>query len=308
MSFKRVKDRGSKRTSTTIDRFEGSHYGVGKADQWKGYGYVSDFNFLEGKMSVRQGAIKNADSGKSSSIESVFNVRIGSSNRIGVIHNGTMDLQDVNTSVDSVVSVRDWDLYYPFTTNSNDFSGNGYDGTDTDMSYTGEVAVFDGLTSRIKIPDAADVWGGASSWAVGMWFKATAFVDGDALLGHWGNAGSRSIWLELMSNPTVRLRYTLDGTQAVFNASYLKADWVAGTWYYLTLSFEGTELSLYVDGVLDRTLDLGGVIFEEDATNIYLGRRLSGSFYEGSLDTVMFWDRSLSADEVKFVYDNYKHS
>jgi hypothetical protein len=98
MSFKPIKDRGSKRTSLTIDRFAGSHYGVGKTDQWKGYGYVTDFNFFEDKMSLRHGAIKNDDSGESESMESIFNVLIGGESRIAVFHGGVMDVQDVNTS------------------------------------------------------------------------------------------------------------------------------------------------------------------------------------------------------------------
>lgn len=97
MSFKPVKDRGSKRTSVTINEFAGSHYGVGKTDQWKGYSYNSDFNFFEGKMSLRQGAIKNDDSGKSNSIETVFNMLIGDNNLIGIIHGGILDLSTINT-------------------------------------------------------------------------------------------------------------------------------------------------------------------------------------------------------------------
>ena len=97
MSFKPVKDRGSKRTSVTIDEFAGSHYGVGKTDQPKGFAYVSDLNHFEGKMSLRQGAIKNSDTGKSSSMQGIFNIRIGNSNRIGVVHGGVLDVQDINT-------------------------------------------------------------------------------------------------------------------------------------------------------------------------------------------------------------------
>lgn len=97
MSFKRVKDRGSKRTSLTIDQFEGSHYGVGKTDQPKEFAYVSDFEFLAGKMGRRFGARKNADSGKSSTIQSIFSIRIGGVNLIGAAHNGILDVQSVNT-------------------------------------------------------------------------------------------------------------------------------------------------------------------------------------------------------------------
>ena len=98
MSFKPIKDRGSKRTSVTIDRFAGCHYGVGWTDQWKGYCFGSDFNFFEDKMSLRAGAIKNADTGKSDTIEGVFNILIGGVSRIGVLHGGVLDIQDVNTS------------------------------------------------------------------------------------------------------------------------------------------------------------------------------------------------------------------
>jgi len=97
MSYKPVKDRGSKRTSVTISEFAGSHYGVGLTDQWKGYSFNSDFDFFDKKMTLRHGSIKNDSSGKSNDIDTIFNMLIGDNNLIGAIHGGVLDLVSVNT-------------------------------------------------------------------------------------------------------------------------------------------------------------------------------------------------------------------
>ena len=97
MSFKPSQDKHSKRTSFTIDNFAGAHYGVDATDQSRQYAFVSDFDFLGNVMSMRAGCIKNVPTGEASTIESLFNIKIGKSNWIGIVHNGILDLQSVNT-------------------------------------------------------------------------------------------------------------------------------------------------------------------------------------------------------------------
>jgi hypothetical protein len=67
---------------------------------------------------------------------------------------------------------------YNFNGNSNDSSGNGYNGTDTAITYSlangrfGQGAGFNGSSSRILVPAGARV-GALSAFAIHVWFKTT---------------------------------------------------------------------------------------------------------------------------------------
>jgi hypothetical protein len=75
---------------------------------------------------------------------------------------------------------------------------------------------------------------------------------------------------------------------------------VAGRWYFLTITSDGTTKKLYVNGTLEGS---GSANRGLAAGPTYLGS-LSGSskFYSGVMDETAIWAKALSASEVQALY------
>ncbi|MFW6119179.1 MAG: LamG-like jellyroll fold domain-containing protein [Planctomycetota bacterium] len=77
----------------------------------------------------------------------------------------------------------------------------------------------------------------------------------------------------------------------------------AGRWYHLAGVWDGSELSLYVDGRLDasESTDVGAL--PTNSFPVLLGTNHAGDqFYNGLMDEVLIYDRALSAEEIRGRY------
>ena len=73
----------------------------------------------------------------------------------------------------------------------------------------------------------------------------------------------------------------------------------SGAWHYITGTFNGTYMSLYVDGEL-KAAKVSSSPSTEIGSQFGLGS--TANFFNGSIDEVRFWNRSLSAEEVREQY------
>ena len=73
-----------------------------------------------------------------------------------------------------------------------------------------------------------------------------------------------------------------------------------GTWHHVVGVYDGTEIRLYVDGLLDSSSTVGPQSIDVAAALVYLGRNFSANFlgFTGNIDEVMIYTRALSDIEV----------
>ncbi len=71
-----------------------------------------------------------------------------------------------------------------------------------------------------------------------------------------------------------------------------------GNWHHVAVSYDGTNIKLYVDGVADGS---GSVTLNTSGTVLRLGRRndpAGGEYFTGMLDEVRVWSLSKSVTEI----------
>jgi hypothetical protein len=80
-----------------------------------------------------------------------------------------------------------------------------------------------------------------------------------------------------------------------------------GKWYHLAGTYDGKTSSIYVNGKLEKSMPLKGLMRADKAPVLLGGGHLgSGEFgnqftVTGTIDDVMIWNRALSADEVRSI-------
>jgi hypothetical protein len=77
------------------------------------------------------------------------------------------------------------------------------------------------------------------------------------------------------------------------------------TWQLVSCSYDGSVASLYVNGTLIGSQNsLGGTIYSGSTQNLTIGYLEPGiRYFNGTIDDVAIWNRSLSATEISTLYN-----
>jgi len=189
-----------------------------------------------------------------------------------------------------------------------DWSGNSHNGTPNDNAiYTSSGKLkgsysFDGAGSdRITCENFNF---SADNFSISAWIK---IEDGDQamIVTRSGNnfaAGDTGVRFQMQATGTVQLH--------ISNGTVGSDGWVSSTntvndgeWHHVVAVRKGTEAHIYIDTAKDSDLSMpsGSCDYEDYLT---IGGSTSGvRIFNGSIDEVAIWNRSLTDQEVNILYD-----
>ena len=198
--------------------------------------------------------------------------------------------------------------YYKMEGNSTDSAGSN-SGTDTDITYStgnGKIeqgAGFNGITSKIIIDNDASL-NFTSALTVSTWITRTGTLRDRRI---FSNLDGTNGWI-LMSNdvsPYTQLKgYIKIGTTLYqINGGTAMAE---NTLYLATLTYDGSNIRLYLNGVSDATaVAATGSITTNTATKkIGVNENGNNQFWSGNIDECGVWSRALTPDEVTELYNS----
>ena len=184
-------------------------------------------------------------------------------------------------------------------TTVNDISGNGMNGTLSNVTTSATAFTFNGSNSQVSIPDNAVLEPGTGNWTIEVWFKPT--VVSGTLLGKYNNGGN-----------TANISYALR-----MGANYIRADFSNGTtgftsdnytltpnnWVQMVYVWNKTNNVLYTysNGVIKqtKTITISGIL--NSITNLFLGSYNGGEYpqyFNGQIGVVRMYNKPLTDSEV----------
>ena len=183
--------------------------------------------------------------------------------------------------------------YYQFDQSSGtsleDATGN-YDGTTSgdpqwvtsdallvEMAPPGNAMTLDGTDDYVQMPYALDP--NSTAFSVETWFKLDNIIFSTQVL--IDNIDSSMPWLDVNSK---KLRTCLGGSCESGN-SVLSS----GVWYHAALTYDGTTLSMYLNGQLEYS-EATSISHSEEDFILGVYRNYSALIMDGSLDELRFWN------------------
>ena len=198
--------------------------------------------------------------------------------------------------------VAHWKLDETSGTTASDASGNGHNGTLSNMDpatdwVTGRVAGgldFDGVNDYVNIGNSFSPNGAITVCA---WVKPSS--NGvDRQIVSKGFDGTKTQW-ELKTTSAgglVSFRHWAPGAVGVQSIHTL----VPGVWTHLTGTYDGATWKIYWNGVLDNQNAASGQV--PTTKNLYIGavdiNGTPGQFWRGVIDDVRIYNRALAAAEI----------
>ena len=187
-----------------------------------------------------------------------------------------------------------------------DLSGNNNHGTIYGATRVqegfGRALLFDGvddyvIANTINVPYLT-----ISAWV--KWFKFFPDGTGHAIVSNSNNAQDGYMLYQAVASPYNRIRAFVYTTSLVAFDS--KTQFNTNEWYHIVLTYDGSFIKLYINGVLDNRAAQSGTI--KATTNPFLigsTYTTTGAKFNGTIDEVLIYNRALSDDEIKAIYNYY---
>ena len=242
--------------------------------------------------------------------------RLGSTGGTGIIYFD--DIQLVIPVEASDPGTDDLLARYEMENNVLDSSGNGLNGTlkgtvnggptyAAGLTGYGMALVVDGNDDCVDLGEREE-FNPAGSFSISIWARISDWST------NWGhvmiaNRGEGTVGWQIRRYSSNSLSFTTRGISnddMNSNATPPLREWFNVTCVY---DSEARTKSIYIDGALDKTVNMTGDVTQIPATthNTYIGARANSDntgregFFKGMLDQIMLYDRALSAGEAKFL-------
>jgi len=156
----------------------------------------------------------------------------------------------------------------------------------TDYIDCGSPSLFDDLTS----------------FSFSCWFNSDLKSQDRGILGKWLSGTDRSFALNLETSGNIRF-VVRNSSQTAVSTYINTSDWSTGNWYNVIGVYDGTNVKVYLDGVLKDTASLTGTVL--NTTHPFrIGKYHSTTAtFSGKISQVCFFDYTLSTDQRNYLYN-----
>lgn len=138
----------------------------------------------------------------------------------------------------------------------------------------------------------------ASNWTMAAWFNSPGANDGGIVgIGSVGNT-DKAVWMEITAAGNFKFGYYADDVGAGWSASN-----TLNTWCFGAMTFNSSLLQTgYVNGLSVGTHTSTGSYSGDNSGRIGFGRQPAGNPSNAIIDSVLIYNRVLSADEIMALY------
>jgi hypothetical protein len=192
--------------------------------------------------------------------------------------------------------------YYPFNGNANDESGNRNNGDVVEAKLTRDrfgninCAYKCGENAFIQVLDSRSLRSPVRAMSFTGWYNAENDYYGGYPLFSKSNKETPGQY---------QLMWIGNGFQLTFgeNKINFECEFKNNKWYFVAFSWDGEKINFYLDGVLIGTEAMKGTLNGDDMP-LLLGSAIPEEkrFFMGAIDDFRFFNRPISADEVKAFY------
>ena len=191
-------------------------------------------------------------------------------------------------------------------TTINDLSGNGLNGTMSNISFTSPYFSYNGSSSQVSVADNSLLEPGSGDWTMEVWVNQTTSGN-DVVLGKFETGGaSADVSYSIRTTGTAYYAQMGSGsgsgsTLFVNSTSYTGT---LDTWYQLVYVFTNVAantLQTFVNGSSIGTVNHSLASILETSTNLYIGSYNNGEYpqwFDGKVGITRLYSSALTSSEV----------
>ncbi len=157
---------------------------------------------------------------------------------------------------------------------------------------------FNGSGEYVNLTSALGNFG-TSDFSIAFWAKETT----GGIVFTKRTSCSDSNFIEIRVTTVIKAELDQDGSGTNYNLVNGVAAMNDGAWHHVVITRVGPTVSLYRDGVLDKTQSGAGTTSLSNSIVSSMGGNSPCSYvFNGNLDEIALYNRSLTADEISGMY------
>ena len=188
------------------------------------------------------------------------------------------------------------------TTNGNTLTAFGLTSTTDRFGTTNAAYSFNGTSSYLTRSSIGHTFTQAGSFSVSIWIKRVNNVTGNVAIMSGTTTSLNFIWL-----------VQCDATKAIFGTNKQQSAWfwtnastnyVINEWEHYVGVYTANTMTFYRNGFLQGTTTNTHTNVNQAILPIWIGRGVSGNYFNGSLDDIGIWNRALTPNEITVLYQS----
>jgi hypothetical protein len=193
--------------------------------------------------------------------------------------------------------------YWPFCGNANDASGNGNNGTVNGATLTTDrfgnansAYSFDGVNDYISANGSYPL--GNSSRSISAWLYVNQFVIDAGIVG-WGQFNTNS-YSAIGISPVLGKLFYWTYSNDITSSQQINSN----QWIHVAVTYDQNinNGKIYINGVLDVSANISPIATILGDLNIGRSLQNNGTYFNGKLDDISIYNRSLSAGEIQQLF------
>jgi len=185
-------------------------------------------------------------------------------------------------------------LVYYHSLDSATSGGSPFNVTFTPDGKVNGAGVFNGTSSYIDLGQLSYIKG-QPDFSLAVWVKPN-FEETSGTRYYVMSDGNTLSMFNL--NTVNGWRLPLRTTVGTVRLDISNLNWVPNTWHMIAITYDGSSVKGYWDGVLKTTLSITGNTFSDTLTAKIGVSGINTSFFSGQIDAMSIFDYALSADQV----------
>jgi hypothetical protein len=198
-------------------------------------------------------------------------------------------------------------------TTTTDSAGGGHDGTllvdgegESGPTWSpgieGNAIIFDGTDDYVQVSDHVDLQ--SDAWSLDFWLNRSGAGTNYPRILHkrlLNDAGAdlESGWqLVQLSDGSNEVNFAIRSDIETVGL-YSQESFDTDTWYHVVATFDGEWARFYINGYLYGSFKMSSDFDASSSDFIIGGGPGEGSFFDGAIDELAYYDRALSTDEVR---------
>ena len=169
-------------------------------------------------------------------------------------------------------------------------------------------SAFDFVSANSEKVDMGFISQPSTAMTVSFWFNADVMptTEDDILVSKFLDGGDERSWLIGIQDGAVKAYTSSDGTFQPGNSLNSGVIISTGNWYHVVYRYNGSELTLWVNGSEVDNFAFSSDIYDGSAKTQFAHYEDGSSlaYYDGKLDEVGIWNRSLSNAEIEELYNS----
>jgi len=201
--------------------------------------------------------------------------------------------------------------YYPFNENAMDESGRGNHGEvkganlgadrhgETNRAYS-----FDGEDDYIDLGNKPEFNFGKGDFTLSFWVRGSQ-IGNKYLIAKYKYENKPGYGIGTKVEGNCAYAFIWDKGEGYYIATWGGKVPIDGNWHHIVAPYDrDAELIIYVDGEVAAKVNISSKSDSVDnSLNLTIGKQSGGQNFSGSIDDIRLYNRALSAEEVKALYD-----